>query len=256
MKGASLLFVLLMFAEAGLANPGQDAWNAYLAGDFKKTAAIAQKFGSDSSLTPVERAEIYFALAFGQVITGDSLDASFSLRAGFSLDRTREYTSDDLPPKVWRFYIEHRPTIQSSPIASPPVEPTGDLTGITRDSLPRSPALPYRLSTSAVTRSLLLPGWGHLTEGDRGGALITIGSLALAGGWIWSELHLRKSNQSYMDASQASTARTRYRDYRSAYQIAWAFRITSLAYYLAAQYDFFTLSKNLTTTPTGLAVKF
>lgn len=251
MRLSALVFTLgLGVATGALAGPAEEAWNAFLSGDFNRVAQIVSATERDTSLTAGERARLYFALGCGEAMRGREAPARGAFRLALSLDATLSYAEAELPPPVWKLYsplqeavsrlsgdllLPASPTRQSvSPLADGSDKPTA------RDTVRIT--LPVMHSRWAVAQSLLCPGWGHLSEGNRRGYWFAGAEALLVLGWGAAARASRDAEDDYLKARSAADLSRTYERYNDRHRLAWGLGLAAAGVYLVAQWDFFTMS--------------
>ena len=230
--------VLLLLPTLTLANPADDAWNAYLAGRFDQVARIAESSSSDSSLTSHDRGRILSALGCSQAMQGHSAEATSSFLLALKWDSSIKFREDDLPPPAWRIYKQTHDQFVAAPVSivAAPQVPQSRLP----DTVKVTVREPVSHSREAVLRSLLWPGWGHLTEHDSRGAWLAAAEGVLVAGTIMSGVASNNARERYLKATAGSIASDRYDRYNNYYRLTWGIGVGAAALYFVAQYDFFS----------------
>ena len=100
--------------------------------------------------------------------------------------------------------------------------------------------MPVVRRPSVVVKSLLYPGWGHLSEGRRRGTLFAGVEAVWLTGWILSAVAADNARDEYLQARSPEQISERYDRYNNYWRLAWGFGLAALATYIVAQFDFFT----------------
>ena len=93
---------------------------------------------------------------------------------------------------------------------------------------------------SATLKSLVFPGWGHLSEGRKSGFLYAGIEAAALTGLLISALAADRTRDDYLAARSEPDISDRYSTYNRYYQLSWGFALIAVSNYLIAQADFFT----------------
>lgn len=254
-----ILFIILAFGmiiSPSYAGPVEAAKHAYLSGDFTGVERLVKEYGADPLLTSASKAELYFTLGCVEALRGRATAAELAFRQALSLYSDLSYTSADVPPPAWRIYkpiydefIQHRDektdkVIPATPVKSEPLRI--DTIKITE---------PRYIYHRAAWKSLVYPGWGHLSEGQRQGLWLIAGETALLGSWIWAMTITESKRDEYIASRSPAEIERNYDIYNRYYQIQWGLGAAALGLYLYSQFDYFThppLKIELTHTDSGL----
>ncbi|MBM3328497.1 MAG: hypothetical protein FJY67_03355 [Calditrichaeota bacterium] len=217
----------LALAATCTAGPGDDAWQAFLSGDFTAVEKIARQVELSDTTTSIERGRVYFALASVEAMRGREVVAMLAMRQALLYYPGMVHRQSDLPPPVWRLYSTARSE-----------QSTVDTSGITRlDSLSIPPAKSHQ--QPGAWRSLILPGWGHIYEGDYRGYWYGAATVSLAIGAIIASQEASSAREDYLKSRDEGIINSRYESYNERFKIAWAFGSVAVISYLATQVDFF-----------------
>ena len=105
MKIIGLIIAVSGFLSASLmAGPANEAWEAYLAGNFKLVEGIFNESIADTGLTKEEQARLYLALGCSDAMRDRNAIAATSFETALNLDQKLNLTASDLPPPVWRVF--------------------------------------------------------------------------------------------------------------------------------------------------------
>jgi hypothetical protein len=240
MRSRLFILVLVLLPCRAFAGSAEEAWNAYLAGDFQHVFQIVSRDGNDSNLTLPERARLYFTLGCSKAMQGMDTAATVAFRRAFSLDPKFGCSEEEVPPPVWKLFKPVRDSVLSAQIplerhanspSTPPVTLRTDTLRI---------ATIFSHSRASTIKSLAFPGWGHISEGNRRGYLITGAETLLLVGWGASALASGKARTDYIKARDKSVISDRYNTYNKYYHLSWGLGAAAVALYLGAQFDFFS----------------
>ena len=231
-------------AAGAIAGPAEDAWNAYLSGNFARVEQLTRSASGDTTLPNGELARVYLALGCSEAIRGRDIGAVDAFETALTLDATIEMTSTDLPPPVWRLFEPVRQRMREQ-VAAPQTAAVSDtviqhLSVVIPDTVELFVPV-YRERTVAL-RSLLYPGWGHWVEDRRRGLIYAGVEALMVSGWIISARKADKARDDYLSARQPDEIATNYDRYNSYYRFAWGFAMGAIATYVAAQVDFFAVA--------------
>ncbi len=230
------------------AGPAEEAWEAYLAGDFDRVEQLVIEAASAETIDSTQLSGLYFALGCTDAILGRDSSAVTSFEIALLLDSSIDLSPVDLPPPVWKVYKPVRDRILKHQTEE------ADRQAIPEDSsrLMDLPAeIPTRIDTafivkpvyrasSATIKSLIFPGWGHITEGKRKGYVFAgIEAIAVTG-LIISALDANRARDDYLKARNPVEIADRYDSYNRSYQLTWGLAVIMAATYLIAQVDFFS----------------
>lgn len=96
----------------------------------------------------------------------------------------------------------------------------------------------FRIYNSAVSRSLIFPGWGHLTLGEstKGIVLASVGAITL-GSMLYYIINSNSYEKEYLGAIDPAEIRSSYEKYNNAYRMRNIFIASFAAVWLYAQGD-------------------
>lgn len=248
-----LSIIILASINPGFAGPAEEAWEAYLTGNFDLVKKISAASVADSTLSQVELARVFLALGSSEAMQGHDSSSIIAFESALKSDPTINLTPSDLPPPVWRLYAPVRQKIknleESLQVSSipdtvgiePPInKPVIPVSGLTIDTV--YVFRPLNHTRSASIRSLIFPGLGHLKEGRKRGLLFAGLEVVLVTGWVVSAIAAKDAREDYLGARNPDDIDRHYDRYNSFYQLSWGFTATALATYIASQVDFFTNS--------------
>jgi len=245
-----VLFNAITFASL-YAGPAEEAWEAYLAGDFDRVEQLVIEVASAETIDSTQLSGLYFALGCSDAILGRDSAAVTSFEIALSLDPSIDLSPVDLPPPVWKVYKPVRDRILQR--RSEKVDRQSTLTDSSRRAdLPyeEHAEIPTRIDTafivkpvyrasSATLKSLVFPGWGHITEGKRKGYVFAGIEAVAVTGLIISALDANRARDDYLKARTPVEIADRYDSYNRSYQLTWGLAVIVAATYLIAQVDFF-----------------
>jgi hypothetical protein len=99
---------------------------------------------------------------------------------------------------------------------------------------------------SAIAKSLIVPGWGHLhLKNNTKGWILTTASTAILGSMIYFILDANKKENNYLAETNATLIQQKYGDYNSSYKIRNLLIASYAAIWLYSQIDILFFSKEL-----------
>jgi len=219
----------LIASSQDSSNITDEAWEAYLSGDFAHVEQLVIDAILDNRIGIVQLAKLYLTLGCADAMRGRDATAITSFEMALINDPTLDPSSLDLPPPVWNLF---KPVRDRMPCYYDEREI------LVTDSI--EVIKPVYRKRSDVLRTLAFPGWGHLSE-DRSKGLLYIGIEAAAvTGLVISAVNSARARDEYHSARDAVIIAERYDTYNLYYQLTCGFIILSVANYLAAQVDFFS----------------
>lgn len=232
-----IAYLLLLFPLQAYADTADDAWNAYLTGDFRRVEQLAITAGADTALAPDRRALIFFSLGSSYAMQNKDLAAYSSFKQAFQFDPLLRRNPIELPPPVWRVFKTVQDSITSLDVTNSPKKAA--IPVVTRIDTVRI-MQPTFLSKGAITRSLAFPGWGHIYENDRRGYKFLLGETILIAGFIYVIDQTDRAERKYLSAKTTPDISKYYNRYNSYYKLSWGLGTAVAAGYLIAQWDFFS----------------
>jgi len=244
--------LLLLTISLSAGSPADSAWNAYLTGDFDRVETIVFDALKDSTLSNRQIARLYLALGCADAFRKRDAAATAEFEAALTLDPKINLTESDLPPPVWKLFAPVRKRIPfDTPL--PPRDTLANRREQPEKVVVRSDTLwvhqPVYHESGSVVRSLILPGWGHLQEGQSRGWLFMAGSALLTAGWVTAGLQEQNARDDYLSARDPSDIQTTYDSYNQWTKVRQGFMYLTIAGYLVSQWDFFSNPPDLTLDP-------
>lgn len=239
MNKICILLLLSTVAFAANNDIAEQAWEHWLRGDFAEVQSLARQFATDTTLVAETRAKILMALGCVEAMQGNRNSSMNAIEQAFRLYPYLSYSSAMLPPPVWSIYNPIAGRLGKSQDADSlsitiPIDPDTQQTLFVRDTLwVKQPSY----ERSSAIRSLLLPGWGHLSEGRSKGALWSVAQGAMLASWIYVIIETKQARKDYNSATTDFDAK--YERYNDFYRLSWALSTANLGLYLTIQYDFF-----------------
>ncbi len=231
-----LLLVPLLVQNAS-AGPVEDAWDAYLSGNFSRVEQIAERALAGNSAEDTSKALIYMALGCSYAMRQMEFPAKEAFRNALNLNPDLEYTAADLPPPVWRIFKPVQDKFKNEKKPSLIGSPEETETKIPQDTVRIS--VPYSHSRKSVIKSILFPGWGQISEHDKNGYLFAGVEVLLIGGFTASVIMAGEKREEYMKAEEPAEISRKYDAYNDFYRLCWGLGIAAALNYMVAQYDFF-----------------
>jgi len=216
------------------AGPADEAWNAWLTGDFDLVARIAETSGGNLSLPQAERAKIYLALGCSEAMRNRNEAAGVAFYRALELDSTLRPSQEELPPPAWILFSTASQKFAYR-IGQESVEEV-----LVQHGDKVSTATGYGWQRSSVAKSLIFPGLGHVSRGERRGYWIAGAEACLVGGWILSAAASSSARGEYLKTRDNNELSDKYSKYNTYYRMSWGFGLSAVALYIGAQYDFFT----------------
>lgn len=216
----------------------EQAWNAYLSGDFNRVEQIVSNAMSDTSQSSEELARLYLALGCADAMRGRKAAATASFEQALRLFPNLNLGSSDLPPPVWEVYQPVMIRMLEELDANTSPKPETLKSKITRDTL-----LVYKpvfFSRTSVIKSLVLPGWGHINEGKSYGKWIMAAEAVLVTGWLITAHQSNLAREKYLKEKNEERIPSLYERYDRYYRLTWVFGSSAIGLYLSAQFDLFS----------------
>ena len=194
----SITVLIISLVTVPLFGQSEEAWNAYLAGNFEQVEQLLTAAVEDSSLSDVQLARYYLALGCSDAMRNRSTSATTAFERALDLDPSIKLTSSDIPPPVWQLF---EPVRNRMPYTKDQPEISDEILEQIRKSAVDTVRITDTtyLKRSAIVNSLIFPGWGHLKEGDRKGWIFMGTEVALLTGWVASSVLTVKAREEYMD---------------------------------------------------------
>ncbi len=236
MTQSTTLILILMAAQSFAAGSTNEAWNAYLAGNFGQVEFLVADAINDTLLSEKELAQYYIALGCSDAMRGRNAGATTVFELALTLDPTIKLTASDLPPPVWKLYEPVRKRIpeynnqEELSIDSVRYEKV-----IIQDTIKQF--VPIYRDKSTIAKSFICPGWGHLSEDrPRGYLFAGIGMVAVSG-WIASAIITDNYRSDYLAARDPDDVSRKYSKYNDFYRLTWGIATVSVVNYLYTQID-------------------
>ena len=235
------LSLLILFAVELNAEPGDEAWEAYLAGDFNRVEQLVINSKTDANLDSTQRARLYLALGCADALRGRDATAEKAFENALSFNPHLKLSASDLPPPVWKLFQPIKDRFALKPSYLLPDKIPKDTVRIVEFKFDTTyiPE-PHFRSSSVTLKSLIFPGWGHLAEGRRRGYLFAGVEAIVVSGLIISVVETSRTRENYLSARDPVEMKDKYDAYNRSYQITWGLVFLAVTNYLVAQIDFFT----------------
>jgi len=248
-----LIITLSLAALPEMTGVVADVWNTYLAGDFKHVNLRVSALADSPEVNNHDKAILMLTLGCSEAMQGNKSAAAEAFARSLDLNPDLGVTSTDLPPPVWEIYHTvvlklQREKVNLLPVREANQGPNENTSGDTEigEDIPvtivNQPANSSRNSTAL--KSVIFPGWGHLSDGRRLGSFIIAAEIALITGFIVTSSQASQARDDYVNAREPSIIEDRYAEYNNLFRISRALGIASAATYLLAQYDYFGHEKN------------
>ncbi len=236
-----LILLLFVISEDAIASPVDEVKEAYISGDFGKVERIVKQCVTDSSLSEVEKGELYFILGCVESLRGRVEAAEIAFRQALALNPGLSYTSADIPPPAWLIYKSIyddfiKISLNQAEDKDFKIKDKLEFTHIDTIQIIK-PQLVYH---KTAWKSLIYPGWGHLDEGNKKGIYFIVGETILLSSWLWILKTTYDKRNDYLTSKNRVDISNKYKIYNRYYQLQWGFGLAALSLYLFAQYDFFS----------------
>ena len=235
----SFLFAFLFVIPAH-GEPVEDAWNAYLIGDFTKVEKIVSSSLKATDLPDSNRSMLYFTLGCSDAMQGRDVSAIYAFEQAFYIDPALSMKSSDLPPPVWELFNPIQERVAAERASGMIITDQ-----LIRDEIVHEPDtlriyLPVLRDRNTILKSFGFPGWGHLTEGRKAGLVYgSIETIAVIG-FVYSMVKTRAERDDYMGETNVDRIQSEYDDYNLYYNLSWGFGLATVVIYIATQIDFFS----------------
>lgn len=246
MKKAGVLF-LFFFLQAILLPQKKatftDLKNEYESFEFQKAIRIAGELLQlkDSLSSPVI-IDIYIMKAVSHYTLTEESEAKNCFFEILKIDRNYKPDPEKIPPKIINLFSEIRKDyLQLVPESAKTPEIKNEVvkkeepskTIIKEVHIPMDSE--YR---SAISKSLILPGWGHFSVGSSTkGWVFSIASAVSVGTMIYFIINTNNKEKSYIAETQLDLIRSKYDSYNTSYKLRNVFIFTSVAIWTYTQLD-------------------
>ena len=255
MKSVITFLLLTLLAYPAGCEPVEDAWNAYLIGDFDKVEKIVSAALKVIDLPDSDRAMLYFTIGCSDAMQGREISANSAFEKALDLDPALRKKSVDLPPPVWELFypIQERIVLEKA-------SEMGVSDPIVSDEVFREPDtvkvyIPIIRERKTILKSFSYPGWGHLSEGRKSGLVYCSVEALSVIGLFWSGIKTVEERDDYMKETDVKRVQSEYDEYNLYYNLTWGFGLAAAVTYIAAQIDFFSeippTSLSIGNNPTG-----
>lgn len=246
-----LIAALLLFGYSSLAAAGvaEDVWEAYLLGDFDRVGNLVKTAAADMTISDSELARCYLALGCAEAMQSKNKSSITAFERALTLNPDMEVSQGELPPPVWEIFKPVRdrmPFNKNNSLVEIPV-----LKANSEDSLKQFPVeksqidtliveIPTSISQSSAWKSLVYPGWGHLSEGNARWYIFAGIETAMISGLVISSVLANKARSDYLRESDPRKFDSEYRTYNTYYKLSIGFGTAAIVNYALTQWDFFT----------------
>ncbi len=250
MKAIFLVLLLFLSVIPLRSEPVEDAWNAYLIGDFDKVEKIVSSSLKLPDLSDSTRAMLYFTVGCSDAMQGRDISAISAFERALDIDPGLRKKSSDLPPPVWEIFSpiqEKAASVRTSIIVEAgPVFSENTINN--PDTL--KVYVPVMRDRSTILKSFSFPGWGHLSEGRKKGLVFgSIEALSVMC-FVWSIAKTADERDDYLRENDVNQIQSEYDEYNLYYKLSWGFGLSTAITYIAAQIDFFS-----TLPPASLSIE-
>ena len=262
----AVLFILPSYSQAKtIGEVLTDARVLYLTGEYEKALAELEKLKPYVSVMKApDKVELYKYLAFCHIAFGRIDMAKEAFQEALKANPNLALDPNTVSPKIMEVFEEVRaamppPPPPPAPEAAPPPPPTPPpapvpeakpapkpvARPVTRPPVVRpAPRVEVKVTPGqAALRSLLLPGWGQISTGQKTKGYIFMGVVAGSLGFLgYSHAAYFQAQSNYKDATDPATAMTAYDDYNKSNSmknisyivlaVAWAGNVAD-AYFLS-----------------------
>ena len=220
-----------------------DLKNEYDSFEFQKAIRIAgELLQSKDSLSSSVIIDIYIMKAVSHYTLTEEPEAKNCFFEILKINRNYKPDPEKVPPKIINLFSEIRkdylqlvPETAKIPETKTEVTKTEEppKTIIKEVHIPMDSE--YR---SAISKSLILPGWGHFSVGSSTkGWLFSVASAVSIGTMIYFIINTNNKEKSYIAETDLDLIRSKYDSYNTSYKLRNVFIVTSVALWTYTQLD-------------------
>lgn len=184
--------------------------------------------------------EIYKVKAISEYSLLDEENAKISFIAILNLDSNFVFDSTKTSPKIISFFNDIKRKYISDLTKQKEIQEKQDKLNLTQNKNVFDNEKKLR---SAIIRSILLPGLGHISNGEKTkGIILTTLSAASLGSMVYFIIDTNKKQDAYQSENDPNLIPSKYNDYNNSYKLRNASIITFAVIWLYSQIDllFFT----------------
>lgn len=241
MSANLLVMSMLLTAIPEMNGKVAEVWNSYLAGDFGQVNQQVVILTSSSEINDLDKAILWLTLGCSEAMLGNNEQSAIAFSKSLEHHSELSVTAADLPPPVWSIYREVKSQFKPKLIEALPTVENKNITAKKKLSQPVlnvSKNGEYLLKTSAL-KSLIFPGWGHLSEGRETGKYIITAEIVLISGYIFAAIQTAEARDEYLKARDHRIIEERYEKYNDLSRLSKSLAIGAVGAYLIAQFDYF-----------------
>jgi len=189
-----------------------------------------------------ELIKIYVIKGIAHYSLGQLESAKISFTQILAVDENYNLDPVNISPKIVDFYNNIKDNYSPTVIPVEPVEVTARVdTVIKTDTVFVKPN--YAPISGSIVKSIVLPGWGHLSTGDKTkGWLLTSASIAALGSMVYFIFDTDSKRDSYLNEIDRSLIEASYDKFDTSYKIRNTLIITYAAIWLYSQLDLLIFS--------------
>jgi tetratricopeptide (TPR) repeat protein len=241
----TLLSILFLFANIfGQTENTIDSLTArYNSFDYNGAVDVANDLiAAKQNFTDDELISIYVIKGIAHYSLGQLESAKISFTQILNIDASYSLDPINISPKIVAFYNNIKDNYSPSVIPVEPIDITARAdTVIKVDTVFIKPD--YSPISGSIVKSIILPGWGHISTGDNTkGWLLTSASLAALGSMVYFIFDTDSKRDSYLNEIDQSLIEAKYDKFNTSYKIRNTLIITYAAIWLYSQLDLLIFS--------------
>jgi hypothetical protein len=236
-----VLFLLLSAMVTG--QDLESLESAYRAFEYEKVIEMADTFlVNEDSLDQQTKIKIFHMRAIAEYSLNQQIDAEKSFISILDLDYNFSLSKDETSPKIINFFEKIKSAYE------PKMEDMQQETTTEIDST-------LHLFRSAIARSLLLPGLGHLhLEQKKKALLLGVPASATLISGVYYIFLTSKKEKEYLNETDVNKIETLYKSYNSSYKTRNILIISYALIWIYSQYDLIANGEEYLSKRTGVSI--
>lgn len=192
----------------------------------------------DSLLTSTDKIEIYRLKALCHFSLGEELYAKNCFNEILKIDPRFKLDPVQNSPKIISFFNQIKLDFLQNQIIQNETQPIRQNDGPTKTNFT---LYQQKSMKSAVLKSLVLPGWGHLyLEKKKPGIILTLGSMITLPSMIYFIFDTNQKEKDYLNETNSDAIQVEYKEYNQSYKIRNGLIAGYTLIWLYSQWDLFS----------------
>jgi tetratricopeptide (TPR) repeat protein len=241
----TLLSLLFLFANifSQTENTIDSLTAKYNSFDYNGAVDVANNLiSAKQNFTDDELIIIYVIKGIAHYSLGQLESAKISFTQILNIDESYNLDPINISPKIVSFYNEIKENYTQTIIPVEPIDLAARVDTVVKiDTLFIQPH--YAPISSSIIKSIVLPGWGHISTGDNTkGWLLSSAGLAALGSMVYFIFDTDSKRNSYLNEIDQSLIEAKYDKFNTSYKIRNTLIIAYAAIWLYAQLDLLIFS--------------